>query len=191
MALNTEQELEKELRAEGEEYTSVDLSRKLRQANNRLASLVGRQFIETKVIEFEDQTDVELAFPMLESFDKIHRPDTDEVIDSSNYSVDNSTATVSFDQSFVDDNFEDNLVLVFYYTPTIFKDLELYLAERNIRELETVNTTDEVSNTQTDRLNQRITAVVDMINRKGSTSIQHGDNKNRGSQAPRRFGGGA
>lgn len=188
MALNTPTELENVLDDTGEEYTDAELVPRLRRANNRLSTLVGRRFVEPKEIQFEEETVVSLDFPRLISFDKVvNVSGGNEVIDDSNYSVDLDNAEITFDQDYVDDNFFEGLVLKFYYIPDSFKDLELYLAQRNIQELQTIQTTDGVNNTQVDRLNQRITAIVNNINSRTSTGTQRGDNTNRGSQAPRRF----
>lgn len=182
MALNETQDLENELRASGSEYTDLDFNRKLQQANERLTSLVGRRFIERKTIRFEDEQVVDLDFQNLESFDKVYNVSDDDIVDSSNYTEDLSNGTVDFDQSYVDDNFFEGLTLVFYYTPSSFKTLELDLAKRNILELETVVTGDEVTNTRVQRLNQRITAKVSEINHRNSTGVQRGDSENRGSE---------
>lgn len=188
MALNDVQELDEELQDTGGEYTDIDFSRKLRQANNRLSTTVGRQFIEPKEIVFEDETEVNLDFPRLVSFDKVvDMNDNNEIIDDSNYTVDLDTGKITFDQAYVDDNFYKGLVLKFYYVPESFKDLELYFAQRNIQEMQSIQTTDEVNNTQTDRLNQRIEAVINRINSRNTTGTQRGDNQNVGSQRPRRF----
>lgn len=188
MALNTPTELENVLDDTGEEYTDAELVPRLRRANNRLSTLVGKRFIEPKEIEFKEETEVSLDFPRLVSFDKVvNMSEGNEVIDDSNYSIDLDNAEITFDQSYVDDNFFEGLVLKFYYIPESFKDLELYLAQRNIQELQTIQTTDGVNNTQVDRLNQRITAIVNNINSRNSTGTQRGDNNNRGSQFPRRF----
>jgi len=67
--------------------------------------------------------------------------------------------------------------------------LELYLAIRNILETETVVTGDEVTNTQTERLNARIDALRKEINSRNPVGVMHGDNSNRGSQPPTNLGG--
>lgn len=189
MSLATEQDLKDELRSSGDEYNDLEFNRYLRQANDRLASMVGRQFIETKQINFEEEQDVKLDFPALDSFDKVENVADNEIIDDANYTVDNTTATVTFDQSYVDDSFFEGLVLKFYYVPRVFKQLELYIATRHILEQETVVTGDEITGTQTDRLNQRITGMVNDINSRNTSSVQRGDNQNRGSEPPERLGG--
>lgn len=191
--LNDTQELEEELNqvGSGNEYNDLDFDRKLRQAHERMVALVGRFFVERRFIQFEDETSVDLEFESYESLDKVVNVNGEgnEIIDVSNYTEDLSTGTISFTQSYVDDNFFEGLVLQVYAVPTIFKNLELDLAVRNIMELESVATTDGVTNTQVDRLNQRISSKVANINRRNTTGVQSGDNKNRGSQFPRMFGG--
>lgn len=193
MVLNDAEELDEELTSigSGGEYTDLDFDRKLRQANARLKGYVGRNFVERKVIEFEDETVVDLDYQSLESFDKAvnFNGEGNEIIDDSNYTVDLENGTVTFDQSYVDDQFFEGLILVFYYIPTVFKHLELDIAVRNVLETQSIGTTDSVTNTQTDRINARIRSKADEINRKRSTGVQRGDNKNRGSQAPRSYGG--
>lgn len=186
--LNDTQELEDELRSSGSEYNDLDFDRKLRQANDRLVSMVGRRFVEVKRIQYEDETTIDLDFNALESFDKVVL--NNEIVDNSNYTANLNDATIDFNQSYVDDNFQEGTELKFYHVPSIFRTLELYIAVRNILETETVVTNDEVTNTQTQKLNQRIQAMQRRINSKSTVSVQHGDNKNRGSQPPRRFGGG-
>lgn len=186
--LNDTNDLEKELRASGAEYDDLDYNRKLTAANDRLISMVGRQYIEKKRIQYEDETTINLDFNSLESFDKVVL--NGEIVDESNYTANNDDATVDFDQSYVDDNFDEGTELKFYHVPSIFKTIELYIAVRNVLETETIVTGDEVTNTQTDRLNQRIQAMVKRVNSKSTVSVQHGDNQNRGSAFPRRFGGG-
>lgn len=186
--LNTVDELERELRGTGSEYTDVDFKQELRTANNRVDLAVGRKFVERVRIEFESKTDVTLAFGALESFDKVFNPSEDDIVDSSNYSVTTDTGTVSFDQSFVDDNFYDGLVLKFFYTPTPFKTLERLYAAQQIYESEVVVTADEVKDTLLQRINQRINSTVQRINSRNVVAVQAGDNANRGSQLPRRFG---
>jgi len=191
VSLNNPSDLDDQLRDTGTEYDDIDFEKNLRQANNRLESTVGRRFIEYKTIEFEDETDVETDWSNLESFDKVVNVNGEgnEIVDDSNYSVDLSTGTISFDQSYVDDNFFEGLVLKLYYVPTAYKDLELYFAQRNIQEMQTIQTTDQVNNTQTDRLNQRIEALIKRINSRNSVSTQSGDNQNRGSEPVRGFTG--
>jgi len=191
VSLNTVGELETELEQVNVEYTGMDLQRKLGQANNRLLEEVGRVFVEPKIIEFEDETKVKSDFNKFESFDKVVNVNGvgNEIVDSSNYTEDLSEGIVDFDQSYVDDNFFEGLTLKLYHVPTSFKDLELQLAKRIILENQTIQTTDSVSNTQYDRANQRIAAIIRRINSKNSTGIQSGDNTNRGSEAPRTYRG--
>lgn len=188
MVLNEAEELDDELRSSGSEYNDLDFERKLRQANDRLISMVGRKFVEVKRIQYEDETTVILDFNNLESLDKVVL--NNEIVDPSNYMTNLNEASISFDQSYVDDNFNEGTELKIYHVPGIFKTLELYIAVRNILETETVVTGDEVTNTQTQKLNQRIQAMQRRINSKSTVSVQHGDNQNRGSQPPRNFGGG-
>jgi len=189
MSLNDVETLEQELRQFGVEYNDLDYNRKLRQANNRLSTLVGTQFVELFTVQFEDVQEQDLDFQNLESFDKVIDASNNEVIDDSNYSVDLTTGKVTFDQSFVDDELYEGLTLKFYYVPSLFKDLELYIAVRNIMETEVVSTgTEEIQGTQTNRLNDRISGIVNDINSRSSTGVQHGDNTNRGSQPPRTLG---
>jgi len=183
------QELEEELRQINAEYDDLDFSTKLKYAHQRLNTVVGRQFIEPKTIEFEEETGVKLDFDSLISFDKVHNVNDNEIVDSSEYSVDNDTATVNFDQSYVDDNFFDGLRLEFYYVPEIFKQLEIWIAMRNILETELIHTSDEVTNTQVDRLNTRVQSVIKNINGRNTSATQFGDNQNIGSQPPRRLSG--
>lgn len=178
------QELEEELRQAGAEYNDLDFDRKLRFANQRRVSHVGKKFIETKTIEFEDETTVSLEFAELISFDKV--ADIDGVIDASNYTVNEDEATVDFNQDFGDDNFYEGYELEFYFVPKIFKQLEIFIAMRNILETEYVQTPDEVNNTVVSNLNDRIMSIVSRINGQNTTATQHGDNQNTGSQPPRR-----
>lgn len=190
MSLNTQSELKDELRQINVEYSGQDLQRKLRQANNRLVEEVGRRFVEPKVIQFEDETTVDLDFNSLESLDKIVNVNGEgnEIIDASNYTEKLGDGTVDFTQSYVDDEFFEGLRLKFYHVPTVFKDLEVYLAARNILEQQSIQTTDGVNNTQVDRMNQRIEALIRRINSGNSTGVQSGDNTNIGSERPRQLG---
>ena len=183
------QELEDELRQKTTEYDDLDFKQKLKYANSRLPGMVGRKFIESKTIEFDEETDVELDFASLVSFDKVVEAKDNEVIDSSNYSVDIDTATVNFDQSYVDDNFFKGFRLKFYYVPDMFKLLEIDVAIRRIFETELIHTADDVTNTQVDQINNRIQGHKRQINSRNSTFTQSGDNQDRGSQPPRRLGG--
>lgn len=178
-------ELEEELRQAGAEYNDLDFDRKLRFANQRRVSHVGKQFIESKTIQFEDETSVSLEFAQLISFDKV--ADQDGVIDSSNYTVNEEEATVDFEQDYVDQNFHDGYQLRFYHVPRIFKQLEIFIAMRNILETEYVQTPDEVNNTVVSNLNTRIMTIISRINGQNTVATQHGDNQNVGSQPPRRF----
>jgi len=178
-------ELEEELRQAGAEYNDLDFDRKLTFANERRVSHVGKKFIETKTIEFKDETTVSLEFAALISFDKA--VDEEGVIDSSNYTVNEEDATVDFTQSFVDDNFFEGYELEFYHTPQIFKQLEIFIAMRNILETEYVQTPDEVNNTVVSNLNTRINSIISRINGQNTTATQHGDNQNIGAQPPRRY----
>jgi len=188
MPLNDTTELEKELRTSGNEYTDVDLQRYLEQASQKLNGMVGRRFIERKLIEFDEEQDVELDFQDLESFDKVVLvSDNNEVIDPSNYSVDTSTGTVTFDQSYVDDNFYRGLILEFRYVPTIFKTLEVKQAKELVLTQEVTVTGDSVDATRTDQVEETIKMLMYDINSRNSTGVQSGDNTNRGSRRPARF----
>jgi hypothetical protein len=183
------QELEDQLRQVTVEYDDLDFEQRLNYANQRVQKLVGNQTIEYKTIEFEEETVVDLEATQLISFDKVVEAFDNNVVDASNYTVDNSKAQIDFTQSFVDDNFFDGYKLKLYYTPEIFKQLEIWIAMRNILETELIHTSDEVTNTQVERLNTRVQSVVDNINSGNPVTVQRGDNANRGSQAPRFYGG--
>lgn len=184
MALNNTSDLENELRGAGAEYSDLDLNRFLRKANNKLPGIVGRKFIDRKTIRFEDETDVELAFNSLESFDKVVDNSSNDIIDASNYTEDLSTGTVSFTQSFVDDNFFQGLELEFFYIPSIFRDLELEQAAELVESQEQIVTNDGVQSTDVDRRRENIKMLMKDINSRASTGVQRGDNTNRGSNAP-------
>jgi hypothetical protein len=187
MPLNDTSELEKELRTSGTEYDDLDFNRYLKQANQKLKGMVGRVYIDRKRIEFEDEQDVDLDFVSLESFDKVVDKNGNDIIDSSNYSVDLTTGVVTFDQSYVDDNFSENTILEFRYVPTIFKTLEVKQAHELIQSQETTVTGDSVDQAQTSQLEETIKQLMYDINSRNSSGVQRGDNQNRGSQSPRTF----
>lgn len=184
MSLADASELEKELRQAGAEYSDLDFDRKLRLAHQRRVSHVGKKFIESKTIEFEEETTVSLEFAQLISLDKV--ADQDGVIDSSNYTVNLEEATIDFEQEYVDNNFYKGYEMEFYMIPEIFKQLEIFIAMRNILETEYVQTPDEVNNTVVSNLNTRIMTIISRINGQNTVATQHGDNQNSGAQPPRR-----
>lgn len=186
MALNDTSDLEDELRGSGDEYTDLDLNRYLRQANQKLAGMVGTQFIDSQLVRIKDQKDIQLAFNSLESFDKVVNQDM-EVVDDSNYTVDLTTGVVSFTQSYADENIDRGTMFEFYYIPSLFKLLELKQAQELILSQETVVTSDEVTNTQVQRLEETIYQLMKDINSRNSGGIQRGDNQNRGSRVPDRY----
>ena len=187
MPLNNTTELEDELRGTGDEYTDINLDRYLRQANQKLAGMVGTQFIDTQKIRYEDQETVQLSFNNIEKFDKIIDPDDNSLVDASNYTVDDSTGEVTFDSSYAEDNFHVGKKLEYRFTPSLFKVLEVKQAAELVESQETIVTSDEVKNTQVQRREETIKNLMLDINSRNSGGVQRGDNKNRGSRVPDRY----
>ena len=187
MALNDTSDLEDELRSSGDEYTDLDLTRYLRQANQKLAGMVGTQFIDSNRIKYDEQETVQLSFNSLESFDKIIDPDDNSIVEASNYSVDETTGEVTFDSSYAEDNLYVGKKLEYNFIPSLFKVLEVKQAKELILSQETVVTSDEVTNTQVQRLEETINNLMLDINSRNSGGKQRGDNTNRGSRVPDRY----
>lgn len=162
MPLNTTDDLETELQQVGKDFDVGYLDRKLRSANRKLSSTVGRQFVDKLVAEDDDQEDFDLAFDDIHTFDKI-RDDGGEV-DSSNYTTNLDDGTVSFTTSHAEDNIADHERLRAYYTPTIFKDLELAYAVKSVLRMTSIVTADEEKRARVEELDTDIAHMENMIN---------------------------
>lgn len=168
MALNDTDDLRDELQNVGENFDINFLNKRLDEANRKLAGGVGRTFQDNILVEDNDQEDFNLAWDELESFDRVR--DDDSEVDSSNYTEDLSAGTVSFTTSYAEDNIAENEVIEFYYTPKIFKDLELMYAVQRTLRISNIVTGDGEEPARVERLKEDINELENLINTKSGTS---------------------
>lgn len=177
MPLNDTDTLRNELEALGESHDIDFLDRKLRAANRALASAVGRQFVDKLIALDDDQEDFDLAFDEIESFDTVRAED--DPVDSSNFSTDLAAGTISFTTSWAEDNIVEHEVLYAYYTPTIFKDLELAIAKKKALRMSSIVTADEEGRARVQELKEDIREMKAEINQMGASNATLLDHQNR------------
>lgn len=123
----------------------ADLQNILEEAHQDLTANVGRNFIEDlrvrKTSDDEITQDFDLKLTPIFEVDEILLSEH-EIVDDSNYTVDKQEGTVTFDQSFVDDELYTGKTLRFKYKPEIFKQIELWRAVEIVKNQEIVQLED-------------------------------------------------
>ena len=133
-----------------------DLANILETAHRRVKSKYGRYIQEPLKQQVEDQKEFDLSFPDIFEFIKVYY--NDEKVDAADYTVDKETGTITFTDSFADDKLKlrYNPWLVVYYTPKVYKDLEIFYAMQEIVSMNMVQTNDQ---DETNRLSQLNTTI--------------------------------
>lgn len=172
MSFNTPSDLKGKYRFLGEQYTDSDIQNELDAAHRRLKTDVGKKFIERDRAEIDDQEDFVFSFKELESFDEVKFANESDYIDASNYSVDLKTGTLTFDTEFAEDNISIGKELIYKYVPTIFKDLEKWLAIKSIVLTSSLQNRNNESQINLEQVNSQIKSLKQEINEKaGNTKI--------------------
>lgn len=171
--LATQDELKARLTFLGPNQDQWDLEQRLKDATLEMETMVGRRVEEELVPTHEDQTDFTFAFSEVEEVIRVEGffNDFDEIVDASNYTVTKQATradptNISFDQTWAEDNlFDNNYRLRVIYIPTLFKQLELRLAELDIAALAAVQTGDDNVQARAEKAEERLLALRDRINK--------------------------
>ena len=151
-----------------DEEDEAELQNILEEAHQDLTANVGRNFIEDlrvrKTSDDEITQDFDLKLTPVFEVDEILLSEH-EIVDESNYTVDKQEGTVTFDQSFVDDELYTGKTLRFKYKPVRFKDIELWRAVAIAKNQEIVQLEDSESNAQYDNALTRAKRMENQVNR--------------------------
>lgn len=179
--LNDPDDLEERLRFLGPNQDQYNLTDRLEDATLEMEHLVGRTVEQQLLPEQEDQNGFRFAFARVEEVVEVilqtFPQEFEDTVDSSNYTVTKDPGrtedNIVFDQSFAEDNLHSNdYRLRVIYVPSIFKRLELRLAELDITRLASIQTGDDQVAAQADKAQERVGEIQANINR---TTAQLGD----------------
>jgi len=188
-SLNTPDRIEQRLGYSDDSYGETELQRVLEKSFRRLEMKVGRQQSEVVVFNEYDKNDnlileKELKLRPVLEVDKIRVGDT--VVNSEDYTVDKESGTITFA-----DNFEDDYLssvglglsvreATVSYIPKQYKDLEYWLAVKEMLAGNIVQVDEDVLNTTIDQAEKEVYRLQKMINRTRVTGSFTDGRVNRG-----------
>lgn len=173
---NDKDDIEKRLSFLSRSFGSDELTDVLETAHRKLDSMVGRNVQEELRPDRIEQETYKLAFSELDKLVLVDQ--NDETVDSDNYTVDQTTGEIVFDSSYVDDEMHNSYwSATAVYVPTIFKDLELYLALKEVLNLVAVQTQDDDVQLKFEQWKSQVKELKRSINRTTAhlTSPNRGD----------------
>jgi len=170
MSYNNPDDLKAKFKSVGEQYTDNDLQNELDAAHRKLDSKVGSRFVERDRAETDDQEKFVLSFSEVNEFKKIRDPADSSDVDDSKYTVDKSKGFITFTTSYAEDNIFVGKEFIFYYIPSIFKDLERWLAIKSIVMTTSLQNRNSESQINTEDVQNTIDSLVDEINRKAGNA---------------------
>lgn len=139
---NGKDDIEKRLSFLSRSFGSDELTDVLETAHRKLDSMVGRNVQEELRPDRVEQETYRLAFSEIEKLVLVDQ--NDEAVDSSNFEVDETTGEITFDSDYVEQEMHRKYwSATAVYVPTVFKDLELYLALKEVLNLVAVQTQDD------------------------------------------------
>lgn len=163
-AYATPEDVESKQKTLGREFTNADIQGELESAHRKLETEIGRYYIDRRTLKMgdTDKTTFEAEHSQMISFEKINH--NGEVIDDSHYEVDLTKGEVAFDEEY---EFRAGDTLIFFYTPTIFRDLEVWYAIEQIFQVVSVESDDEVKNAKLENIKNKINNLESRIKSKG------------------------
>jgi len=145
-------------------FDDDDLAEALETAHRKLESMVGRHIQEELRPDRISQETYRLAFSDIEKFVLVDQ--NDESVDSSNYTTEAGTGEIVFDSDYVNQEMENRYwSATAVYVPTIFKDLELYLALKEVLNLVAVQTQDDDVQLKYEQWSKQVENLKDSINK--------------------------
>jgi len=179
--LATADELKERLRFLGPNQDQFNLTDRLEDATLEMEHLVGRTVEEQLRPEQENQSGFRFAFTRVEEVVEVilqsFPEEFEDTVDKSNFTVTKDPGrtedNIVFNQDFAEDNLHDtDYRLRVVYVPSIFKRLELRLAELDVTRLASIQTGDDQVAAQADKAQERVGEIQANINR---TTAQLGD----------------
>ena len=171
MSFNQPEDLTSKLKILGQQYNENELQDELDRAHRKLDSKVGREFVEYKQVELDDQSDFNLDFSELISFNNARFLERNELIDESNYTVDTELGSVSFNTDFADDELSEGDKLKFEYVPVRFKDLELSMAVLSILRTTSLQTREGETTISVEEAKSDVEEITQEINGKSGNRL--------------------
>jgi len=165
----------------GPNQDNFNLRQRLEDATLEMEHLVGRTVEEQLRPEQENQSGFRFSFTRVEEVVEVilqsFPEEFEDTVDKSNFTVTRDPGrtedNIVFDQDFAEDNLHDtDYRLRVVYVPSIFKRLELRLAELDVTRLAAIQTGDEQVAAQADKAQERVGEIQANINR---TTAQLGD----------------
>lgn len=180
-SLATQDELRRRLSFLGPNQDQYSLADRLEDATLELEHLVGRTVEEQLLPEHEDQSGFRFAFTRVEEVVEVilqvFPNEFEDTVDSNNFTVTANPGrtedNIVFDPEFAEQNLHgSDYRLRVVYVPSIFKRLELRLAELDVTRLAAIQTGDDQAEAQADQARERVGELQKNINR---TTAQLGD----------------
>jgi len=165
----------------GPNQDQFNLRERLEDATLEMEHLVGRTVEEQLRPEQENQSGFRFAFTRVEEVVEVilqsFPEEFEDTVEESNFTVTKDPSrtedNIVFDQDFAEDNLDDtDYRLRVIYVPSIFKRLELRLAELDVTRLAAIQTGDDQVAAQADKAQERVGEIQANINR---TAAQLGD----------------
>jgi len=165
----------------GPNQDNFNLRQRLEDATLEMEHLVGRTVEEQLRPEQENQSGFRFSFTRVEEVVEVilqsFPEEFEDTVDKSNFTVTKDPGrtedNIVFDQDFAEDNLHDtDYRLRVVYVPSIFKRLELRLAELDVTRLASIQTGDDHVAAQADKAQERVGEIQANINR---TTAQLGD----------------
>lgn len=171
MSYNNPDNLVSKFKSIGEQYTDNDIQDELDRAKNKLDSNVGRKFVEYIRSSKENQEIFNLGFSKLISFDKVRIRGRDTPIDPSNYTEDTDKGIITFNTEYAEDNIDQGLPFIFYYTPEIFKHLEILYAVKFLAQGTTLQTRNGETSINLEEIKEEINNLENDINKRVGNAL--------------------
>jgi len=166
----------------GQSLTPSDVKRELKRAGRRTKTKLGRNIEDRLWKKQENQTEFELTFPDVLTFERLVLDD--EVVEEGKYKVEDGIVKIT--DSDLQNELKDRVdyVLRAVYVPTRFKDFELDYAIHQVLKRRVSNTNDQVANQKVGPSRSDLEKMENEINRLAAsaadpTSGEHAKNINR------------
>lgn len=156
-----------------DETSEGELNEILQQANHDMQNGVGKHFVEDKRVRVLSNSDGELVnefnlkFGPITEINRVLLNEYEQVSEDK-YTLDKSNGTITFDQQFVDEQLFKGQIIRFEYTPSMFKDIELWHAVKIAKNQELIQLEDSEQTGLHDNALKRAKRLENSVNRRAS-----------------------
>ncbi len=179
----TPSEVERVVGYSDDATSEIDLQSFIEEAHREMTMKVGR-FVDERVVtnlvnESGDlRTDYKLDFQPLLKVERVVLYG-DMIVDESNYTIDKQDGTISFDQSYVNDNFQMEGSFTVRHQPKVLRDLELWWTVSILKNQNMIQVEDDQVKAQVEKAEQKVKRLSQYFNRFQSTGKVTDGNVNR------------